>query len=488
MNSRCSPVSGFAQRRISMRTKVFYALGALASGARDLGFNTFLLIFYNQVLGLPASSAGAALMLTLFADALFDPLLGRLSDGWHGRLGRRHPFLYAAAIPAGLAYYLLWNPPAALSGNGLFLYLLVVAGATRLLVSLFEVPFSALAAEFSADYDERTSLLTYANVFGWWGGLALAILAYGVFLHPTAADPTGMFNRHGYAMLGLISAIVLLCAMLVAAVGTHGEIPYLAKPTAEPSSRLRLTAELGITLGNPSLLALVGATILLFVAQGLYSALFNYIQIYFFALRAQDILWLAIAPLAAATLVLLVGQRLAAGRDKRRLAVAIIAIGVLGQPLQIVLRLLGIFPPNGSPVLLPILAIHSAIESGLWVFAWTLLSSMLADVVEDVQQRTGRRSEGLIFSARTFSLKAVSGLGAWLTGVVLAAAAFPAHARPGQVPHEIIVRLGEIFVPAFLLLGMASALLLFGYRITRAGHASTVERLATATGSGTRTW
>ena len=55
-------------------------------------FNALGLLFYQQILGLPAGLAGTALALAIFADAITDPLIGAISDRFRSRLGRRHPF------------------------------------------------------------------------------------------------------------------------------------------------------------------------------------------------------------------------------------------------------------------------------------------------------------------------------------------------------------------------------------------------------------
>jgi GPH family glycoside/pentoside/hexuronide:cation symporter len=55
-------------------------------------------------------------------DAVSDPLVGVWSDNTHSRLGRRHPFMYGAALPLAVAYFFLWSPPE-LSEFGLFVYL-----------------------------------------------------------------------------------------------------------------------------------------------------------------------------------------------------------------------------------------------------------------------------------------------------------------------------------------------------------------------------
>lgn len=65
--------------------------------------------------------------------------------------------MYAAAIPAALAYLLLWNPPQGLSHEALFVYLLATAIVVRTFITAFEIPSSALVAELTTNYDQRTS-------------------------------------------------------------------------------------------------------------------------------------------------------------------------------------------------------------------------------------------------------------------------------------------------------------------------------------------
>src|SRR5215471_710177 len=146
---------------LTLRTKIAYGIGSVAFGVKDNGFAFFLLLFYNQVLGLPERWVGLAIMVALVVDSIGDPVIGYLSDHLHSRWGRRHPFMYASALPVAIGYYLLWAPPADLSPGALFAYLLGVAIVVRILISLYEIPSASLAAELTDHYDERTSLLSY---------------------------------------------------------------------------------------------------------------------------------------------------------------------------------------------------------------------------------------------------------------------------------------------------------------------------------------
>src|SRR3546814_18525559 len=78
---------------------MYHGLGSIAYGVKDNGFSTFLLLFYNQVLGMDAKLVSFALMLALVLDAFVDPVIGYLSDQTHTRWGRRLPWLYLAPIP-----------------------------------------------------------------------------------------------------------------------------------------------------------------------------------------------------------------------------------------------------------------------------------------------------------------------------------------------------------------------------------------------------
>ncbi|WP_257816849.1 MFS transporter [Phenylobacterium sp. J367] len=66
--------------RLRTSDKLLYGLGATASGVKARGLSAFMMLFYNQVIGLPAAWVGAAIMVALVFDAIVDPLVGQISD------------------------------------------------------------------------------------------------------------------------------------------------------------------------------------------------------------------------------------------------------------------------------------------------------------------------------------------------------------------------------------------------------------------------
>jgi Na+/melibiose symporter-like transporter len=112
---------------LSLRTKLAFGVGSIAEGAIYIAFNTWNFLFYNHVLGLSGTLCGLAVTISLLIDAVADPIVGSLSDRLRSRLGRRHPFLYATALPLAVTFYCLYLPPATLSGFSLFLWFTVFA-------------------------------------------------------------------------------------------------------------------------------------------------------------------------------------------------------------------------------------------------------------------------------------------------------------------------------------------------------------------------
>jgi hypothetical protein len=337
-------------------TKLYYGFGSVAYGVKDNGFSYFLLLYYNQVLGLPAEWVGAAIMLSLVFDAFSDPVVGYVSDNLHSRWGRRHPLMYASVLPVAVSYLLLWNPPAGLERGALFTYLLVVAILVRTFITLYEIPSSSLVAELTDDYDERTSMLSYRYFFGWWGGLTMALIAYFVLLRSTPEYPVGQLNPIGWRSYGWVASSVIVFAILVSAVGTHRHIPYLKRPPhKQPFSARRTARELGETLSNRSFLVLFFSAIFGAMAAGLITSLNIYFNTYFWELTPSQIGVLTLGPFISSVVALVAAPILSRRIGKKIGAVLIGSLAACLAPAPIVGRLVGLMPPNGSPALVPTL-------------------------------------------------------------------------------------------------------------------------------------
>jgi GPH family glycoside/pentoside/hexuronide:cation symporter len=465
--------------KLGVPTKIAYGFGSVAFGVKDNGFRTFLLLFYNQVVGLPASTVSIAILVAMVFDAFLDPVIGYLSDNLHSRWGRRHPFMYAAAAPAALSYMLLWNPPIGAAQPVLIAWLIGVAVLSRTFITLFEIPSSSLAAELTTDYDQRTSIMSYRVFFAWWGGLTLTVLAYKIWLQPNAHYAVGQLNRDGYSTYGLVAAATMFTAIILSALGTHRRIPWLRSPP--PRRRLSLRAgarEVFQTLWNGPFLVIAGVAIFAAAAEGAGFVLSLYFMTYFWGLSGDQSGTLVMAAFIGSLVAFILAPQISRRGGKKGAAMGLLVVAILLTSGPFILRLLNVFPPNGSPLLLPILFGNSVLTASIGITCSILIVSMIADVAEDSQLKTGRRNEGVIFSAMSFIGKAVSGLGAAIVGVILTVVHFPAKADPAHMDPAVLRNLAIAYLIMLFSLYSVTLVLLSLYRITRGSHRETLDKLA----------
>jgi Na+/melibiose symporter-like transporter len=456
---------------IGLPTRLAFGFGSVAYGVKDSGFKYLLLFFFNQVMGLPADQVALAIFIALCLDAISDPLVGNWSDHTHSRWGRRHPFMYAAALPVAVSYFFLWNPPSGLEPEGLFVYLLVTAVLVRTAITFYEVPSTAMVAELTQNYHERTALLSYRYLFGWMGGLTIAAVAYGFLLVPNEKYVHGLLNIEGYRTYGLVAALLMVAGILVSSLGTHHRIRTMKSPPPKrPMSVTRTFGEIFETLANRSFAVLFLSAVFFALAAGLSHALNYYFAAYFWELETHEFLYFIYVYVGSAIFAFVLAPAATRKLGKRNAAIIIAFLAVMLAPTPIVLRLIDFFPGNDNPLLLPTLLAFAFIDVALIITANIILVSMIADVVEESELKTGRRSEGLFFAARTFADKIVSGMGVFVAGSIVAAIGLPDRAVPGQVDPEIIRRMGLVYVPTLLLFYAVSVALLFAYRITEHQH------------------
>lgn len=464
-------------RPLPLSTRIFYGLGSVAFGVKDNGFSYLLLLFYNQVVGLSAQAVGLAILIAMLADAFIDPIVGQISDHTRTRLGRRHPFMYAAALPVALSYLLLWNPPH-WGKEALFWYLVGVAVVIRTFITFYEVPSSALSAELSRGYDERTVLLSYRYFFAWVGGLALYLVTFTFLLVPDKHHAVGQTNPTGFSRYGLLAAAIMFTTILVSSLGTQRRVAGFVMPPRRKLTILENFREMAATWSNRSFLFLTLAGLALAMAAGLSAAMNIYINTFFWEFTSKQFAGLVLGVFVSAFVALACAGPLARRFGKRAAAMTGIAMAALLGLGPMSLRLLGLMPPNHSGALFLIILVQSILTVSFGIVASTLLAAMIADVVEDGELKTGRRAEGLFFSASTLVTKAVSGIGIFSASAILALIHFPSAAKPGQIPPETLQHLGLVYIPILLSLYGLSIVLLTGYRITRETHAETLRLLA----------
>lgn len=460
--------------------KFFYGIGAAPYGIKDNGFSYFLLIFYSQVLGLSPVLTSLALTVAIVVDAITDPLIGYISDNWRSKWGRRHPFMYFSIIPICLSYALMWNPPEFIlqSQGYMFGFLVVMAVSIRIFLTFFEVPNTALISELTTDYDKRTGLMGLRFMFGWLGGIGMAFLGYTFFFQAEDGS-NGILQAQGYGQYGIAAACLMFVGMLASSLGTHKTIPHLhTPPEKDILSPRQVVREVMDVMKNNNFMALFLASIFFGTASGFTAALSIYFSTFFWELVPAQLAIITMLQAVAAVCAVPVARRLSGKFDKRRAALGTFIFILLWGPSLLIARLLEVLPENGDPMLFPMILAHNFTNLIFVIVFGIMFGSMMADVVEDTAVDTERRSEGIIFAARGFAGKMVTGLGIMLAGAVLSMINLPRNAKPEDVEPEVLIDLVLFAAPLEAILYLSAFAMMRRYRISRQKHGRNVEATA----------
>jgi len=471
---------------ISLVGRLSFGVGATGEAVFLGLFGGFIVIYYNQVIGLSNFLVATAITLALIGDAITDPIVGIISDRWRSRFGRRHPFLLAAPIPMVLSIICIFNPPEAFAAGAdgpsqmyLFAWLAFWTILSRGFVTLYQVPHMALGGELTKDPHQRSQLFSANTVFN-FGSMALFIAAaYGFFFAGERVRESdgemvpGQLDAAAYGPLVLTGCAIILIAIGLCIVGTWRYIPKLSKA---PSDSPRMTPIIFLkaiweTLKNRNFMALVIGIFFFMITSGIYNTLEVFMFTFFWELKPEQIMWVPLTMAASAIGGALFSPILMRKFDRKPVMMISLVGTVIFAQLMVDLRLLGFMIENGDPLLLPLILLNQAgFAFTLGVGAVTTLS-MIGDIIDSNELETGARQEGLYFSARSFFAKASVSSGVFLAGIVLDYyVRMPFEAVPGQLDSSTLLRLGIIGGPVMGLAAVISLFIFSKYSLSRERH------------------
>ncbi len=435
--------------KLSLKTKVAYGVADLGISLLTASIQFFLLFYYTDILGIDPGLAGTALLVgKLTWDAINDPIFGFLTDRTRSRWGRRKPYMLFGAIPFGLTIWLLYSLPAGMTGATAFLAVLgsfLLVDTTQTMVS---VPYYALSAELTYDYDERTSLISIRMIFtvlGYIMGAAATTLLAGIFMG------MGLAKTAAYSVTGAVFGLIAIITMLITTFGVK-ETP---NPDLVPAKMPALSQIKHVFKNKPFVQYMIMSTIIS-ISFTLLTSLFPYFLKYQLHMEKETSLVMLV--MLATIAVFLIPWRFASQKLNKGPAYA------LGLVIASVAILVAFFlPEKPTPIIYGVAFVAGLGFSAQYVFPW----SMIPDVIEVDQAKTGERHEGIYFGVNNFLGKLTGALGIAASGWALKLYGYVAEAQ--QTTHALFgIRFFFAIVPV---IAFAIALpFLIWYPITRQKH------------------
>ena len=390
--------------KLTIKTKLAFGVGATGEGATNWIFAGLTFFFYNQVLGLSGSLTGLAVLIAIIFDAVSDPIMGSISDRFISKLGRRHPFMFAAPFPTVIAIYLMFFPPDGLSEYGLFGWLIFSTILLRLSITLFAVPHLALGAELSDDYFERSRVMSYNNLFGYMGVIIMHIFVWFLIFPYFAGEKIGQLYQESYTPIAIFSMVLISLCILSSAYFTKDRIPYLNQPSRNEShiKIADLFKDIYGAIGNKNYARLLVGMFFLSMLIGTHETLSIYMGTFFWELSPIQIGWLIINNIIGYAFGFILTAKLHQRFDKPIVIVATVLGLTIFWSASANIALLGFAPERGSWELVLMIICLGSFASACGSILHISVMSALADIADEHELNTGIRQEGVFYAARAF--------------------------------------------------------------------------------------
>jgi len=412
-----------------------YGLGSVGTGIYNTVPGLLLLIYMTDTLGVPAWLAGLGIFVPKLWDVITDPWMGSISDRTQTRFGRRRPWLLLGGLSLPLLFVALFRTPD--FGDPIlgFCWVLGFYILCATAYTVFSVPYIAMPAEMTDDYDEVTRLMAWRMAL-----LTVGVLVSGA-LAPMLVEQLGGGGRAGYAMMSTIIAALLAAAMIGTFFGTRRAPQRERQPEHPPfwsSLRAALRVKPFAILGGGYFLQHTGVGAVLAVVPYFASYVLEGGE------GTVTIFFVCLVGPAFATMPLWV----AVSRRTGKLAAYVAAMLLFGGAAASLWL--------ASPNALWLVYLQVALVGVGWAGTELFPFSMLPDVIAADRQQSGARREGTFTGLWTALDKSSLALGGLLASLALAVTGF-VESEAGEIVSQpdsalVGIRIGTAAIPALFVL------------------------------------
>ncbi len=427
--------------KLSFREKAAYGLGAVGKDMVYMLSASYILYYYQDLLGIKGTVMGAIMMAARVFDAFNDPIMGVVVAKTKTKWGKFRPWLMIGTITNAIVLWLVFSAPPALNGAGLAAYAAVFYILWGVTYTMMDIPYWSMIPAFTEGGKEREGLTAMARSCAGVGSALITVItmlvvpALGGLIHPkeyaqaqriagqikTATDETVIaelnallaelnkpVERSGFSLFALGIAIVFVvfititCLTIKEKSSVDMESPSIgAMFKALVTNDQAMTVVITIVLVNASLY-ITSNLLIYFFKYDIGGADWNgtYVLFNTFGGGMQILSMMVIYPLVRKFMSV----------TKVCYLSFFFAIG--GYAVLLIMMMAGV----KSLGLLLIPGFFVFVAFGLLTVLTTVF---LANTVDYGELKNNRRDESVIFSMQTFVVKLASGVAVFITGIAL---------------------------------------------------------------------
>ena len=380
-----------------------YGLGAVGKDMVYALSASYIMYYYQDILGLSASFVGFILMIARVFDAANDPFMGVVVAKTNTKWGKFRPWLFTGTILNAFVLYALFAVPA-ISGKALMIYFAVMYILWGVTYTMMDIPFWSMIPAVTSTVKDRENLSVVGRTSA---GVGYALI--NVFTVMAVSKLGGGIERTGFRLFALIIAILFVIFILFTC--------FTIREQKEENMQTTSVKEMFKALFNNDQAIVTVVTIVL-INSALYIT--SNLLIYFFKYDIGGTTWKDAYTLFTSVggISQILGMMAVYPILRSKLSNTIIfklglCLAIFGYAFLLALCLLGY---SSVLTMLMVPGVMIFVANGILTVLTTVF---LANTVDYGEVKTGHREESVIFSMQTFVVKAASGLAVFITGVSL---------------------------------------------------------------------
>lgn len=434
--------------------KLMYGIGSGSFQLSNDGVKGLANPIFNITMGLNLALVGFVLMIARLFDAFTDPIIGKWSDDFRSRWGRRRPFIFVGSFLTAGAFILIWMVPESWRGDTvpLFTYYLLAMLLFYFCSTIQVVPYHTLGLEMTPDYHERTVIAGYKMVFSFLFTLFLPWVFYLAQTSATGGSTMAGMRYWSY----IIAAAIVLGGVLPAFFVKERYYKLACQQTKIP-----FWTGLKFTFQNRAFLILTAIILVIGIGGGLVGAFGQYIVFYYMfegdtregaQLVAQASNLFSVVAILSTPAV----AWLSARYGKIHMLSYLIILGMVASASSFFLY------NKEMPYLIMLVYLLQAPQAAGF---WTLTTSMKADICDDDEIRHGMRREGMFGSVGGWVMKTALSSTHFLSGLMLNATGLDPDLG-GNQPEGTFMSMRVLFAVVPILFSLVALVLLWIYPLT----------------------
>lgn len=433
--------------KLSAKEKVSYGLGAVGKDMVYMLSASYVLYYYQDILGVSAIAMGVILMAARVFDAFNDPVMGVVVAKTRTKWGKFRPWLLAGTVTNAFVLYFMFAAPPALNGSGLVAYAAITYILWGVTYTMMDIPFWSMIPAFTDGGKEREGLTTLARSCAGVGSAIITIITMKcVYILGKGNE------RAGFKWFALIIAILFILFTVLAC------LTIKEKSTVDvdsPSVKQMFKA----LVQNDQAMTVVITIVLINCALYITSNLLIYFFKYDFGGETWYNSYTLFNTFGGAVQILsmmLFFPLIRRFMSTVRVFYLSILMAVAGYGTLLILSF-----TNMSSIYL--LFIPGFLVFTAFGMLTVLTTIFLANTVDYGELKNNRRDESVIFSMQTFVVKLASGVAALIASVCLTVCNLSNDTSQGAAALDasssvVGLRMTMALIPV---LGLAAAVLVF---------------------------